>query len=91
MLHLFYLSFNSALCAFAHFSFGFANIWKRAAGGCLSPHEAAEISFLAKESPGTAGGTAECAAQSEHLHRQGLSGVTLGELHLSQSSSLFPG
>lgn len=38
MLDLFYLSFNSALCAFAHFSFDFANIWKRAAGEAAYPH-----------------------------------------------------
>lgn len=84
----FYLPFNSALCAFAHFSFGFA----LTSGNELlfSPHEAAGMSFLAKKSPATAGGTSEAVAQPVHLHRHGLTDVTLGELRLSCSSSSFP-
>lgn len=56
----------------------------------FSPREAAGMSFLAKESPATAGGTSEAVAQPVHLHRQGLTDVILGELRLSCSSSSFP-
>lgn len=87
----FHLPFSSALCAFAYFSFGFANIWKRVAGGCFPYTKQWKFfSWPKKAQPLLVALQNVLLSQPVHLHRQGLSDVTLGELSLSCSSSFSP-